>query len=585
MKVRSFVVVMAAVVVLLLLVGLGGAVWLVAQSPLNLLRSGGAGQPAAAMFVPRQAPLMVSLLVHPDRLERLSLAIAPSGKRRQTRTELQQLQQTLLGDRGINYAEDIQPWLGDEITWAVTSPDLDRDPRNGAQPGYLLAVSTRDPQQSREFLQVFWQKRAIAGIDLVFEQYAGVKIISGQPVQPTLSGSDRPATPSLEEDSETVPAAPLSLTTAVVGDRFLLFANSPKVLRDAINNVQAAELGLSHSRAYQEALQQLPDRQIGLTFVNLPQLGQWLGQTEEDKRTDQRQFESLVAGFILKRQGILSETALLPVPGQALPTQLPRLQAPVQALQYIPTDAPVVAAGTDLNDLWHQLSQGLAGYGALSALIQQPVADLEALWQVNFTEDLLGWVGQEFALALLPSPKRTDWVFVAEKTPDTADAIAHLDAIAQQQGLSIGPVSLGDQSAFAWTKLSTREARRRRNKNKPQPATLQASVQGVHTSLDSYEIFATSVEALDQVLKAPQAPLLTNASFEQAIAPLSTPNDGYLYLDWNAVQEVLENRLPLFKLVKLSARPLFEHVRSLTFTSTGSEATLRRGQVLMRLKF
>jgi len=30
-----------------------------------------------------------------------------------------------------------------------------------------------------------------------------------------------------------------TLSGAVVGDRFVLFANDPKVLRDAINNVQA----------------------------------------------------------------------------------------------------------------------------------------------------------------------------------------------------------------------------------------------------------------------------------------------------------------------------------------------------------
>ncbi|NET08834.1 MAG: DUF3352 domain-containing protein, partial [Symploca sp. SIO2B6] len=42
---------------------------LTSQSPLNLLHGGVNTNPTAAMFVPKQAPIMFSMQVNPERLE------------------------------------------------------------------------------------------------------------------------------------------------------------------------------------------------------------------------------------------------------------------------------------------------------------------------------------------------------------------------------------------------------------------------------------------------------------------------------------------------------------------------------------
>ncbi|MEB3337634.1 MAG: DUF3352 domain-containing protein, partial [Leptolyngbyaceae bacterium] len=233
MKLRSFFNILAVSVLVLLLIGGSGFYWLMAQNPLNLLRGGWEGRPAAAMFVPKQAIAMVSLLVKPDRLESLQQVTAQPRDRRVARAELEQFQQSLLANTDLDYAQDIRPWLGEELTFAVTSWDIDRDDLNGQQPGYLWVAKTQDAARSRVFLQVFWQYRAIAGVELKFEQYKGVRLIYG--------GGASVAT----------------LASAAVGDRFVLFANHPKVIRDALNNVQAVELGLEASPAYQQALDSL----------------------------------------------------------------------------------------------------------------------------------------------------------------------------------------------------------------------------------------------------------------------------------------------------------------------------------------
>jgi len=561
MKARSFYLALGSVALTLLLVAIAGFYWLVGQSPLRLLQGGRVASPEAAMFVPKQAPAMVSLLVKPEQLRAFRLAVSSLGDRRKAREELEALERTLLASRGLSYDADIKPWLGNEITLAVTSPDIDRNATNGQQPGYLLALETENPQQAKEFVQLFWQKRAIAGSNLVFEQYSGVKVIYEQG-----SGADADPSPTL--------------ASAVVGDRFVLFANYPKVLRDAINNVQAPDLSLKSSKKYQDALETLPERQIGLTFVNLPQLGAWLGSQSPLGRLsseNQRQFESLVAGIQLARQGLLAETALLAAPGRSLTAHKPALTEPVGALKFIPSATPFSASGTNLSQLWGQLTEGLQDYGVLSALLSQPIAALEERWGVTFEEDLVPWVNREFALGLVSRPgQEPEWVFVAEKSPETAAGIEKLNAIAQRRGLTVGPITLNDRRTYTWTQLSPSSKRR--------GAELQADVQGVHTMIDKYEVFTTSVEAMEAILKNPQKSLITAKPFQEAIAPLALQNDGYLYLDWGGVRKPLERRIPALKLAELAGKPFFDHLRSLTVTSYGSDTKVQRGAVFVQLK-
>jgi hypothetical protein len=577
MKLRQFFYVLAASVIALLIVGTTGFYWLAANSPLKVLQEGGQTNPAASVFVPKQSPMMLSLLVNPARLAAFQLAITPLGERRQARLELEQLKQNLLSGTGLDYERDIQPWLGNEITLAVTTPDVDRDIQNGQQPGYLLAVATQDPLRSREFLQLFWQKRAVAGTDLVFEQYAGVKLIYGNKTKPEPSES-----PELQPQPSPPPTP--TLTSGIVGDRFVLFANYPKVLRDAINNAQSPDLNLSSSSTYQDALQGLPSRQVGLGFVNLPQLETWLAgefstrDTIDTSNYRSPLYDSLVVAMELDRRGLLAETALLTSANQILSPAKPLRSQPVKALQFIPIESSVIAAGEDLKNLWSQIEAELATYNTSFVLVNQLLNSVKTLWGANLT-DLLDWIQGEYAVGILPHLDQPNWIVVAERSEATETAVQNLDAIAQRQGLSTGTLSLGDQQVVAWTKLSMLST----TVSQPGPQTVQAEVQGLRASVGNYEIFASSVEAMNQALQAPKKSLISSDQFRQAIAPLASNNDGYLYIDWLAVQDLVKQRLPLLKLIEGAGQPILEHARSLTITSYGSEQNLRRGAIFIRI--
>ncbi len=564
MKLRSFFSVLIASVLVLLLIGAGGWTWLVARSPLALL-AGKQAAPAAAMFVPRQAPVMVSLLVNPDRLEALRQVITAPAARRRSRAELNQLKQNLLAT-GLDYEQDVQPWLGEEITLAVTTLDIDRQSSNGQQPGYLLVLETRDTGQSQRFLQRFWENR---GGKLVSEQYQGVKLVSANPE----------ATPVQPDGQDQEPLKPTA--TAIVGDRFVLFANHPKVLRSAINNVQVPDLGLEQATDYRRALASFQQGWIGLSFLNLPQLA-----AENTAVTVAQADDSLAIAFGLNRQGILAETALVAAAGNDKVVDS-RPSHAGQALQYVPASSPLAVSGIGLDQLWSEISTRLLSYNRIANLVNPSLRDLRTGRGLDLPQDIFAWVKGEYALGMLPHPNpgrepRPDWLFVAETTDteQVQQAMQHLDAVAEQQGLGVGPLGVAEGKISAWTQLMATTPQPQGQVN---PGILQARVIGAHGTVDNYQVMATSLEAVDQVLKAPDHALSTSGTFKAAIAPLPTPSEGYLYLDWPASRLLVEQQFPLLQAVEVAGQPFFRHLRSLALGSYGREAGVHRGKLFIRL--
>ncbi len=575
MKLRSFYYVLAAGVTVLLSIAVAGFFWLTSQSPLNLLQGGAVANPSAAIFVPKQAPAMVSLLVNPDRLEAFRQLVARPLNRRRSRAELNKIEDSLLANKGIDYRRDIRPWLGDEITLAVTSLDFDRNQQNATQPGYLLAVTTKDAQRAREFLQLFYSKQATAGTaDLVFEQYKGVNLIYKRPPNPieaAIRGSKSTQIPE-------------TLTSAVVGDRFVLFANHPKVLRDAINNVQVANLNLQDDPEYQQMLQTLTEPKIGLSFVNIPALAAWISKQPIPSRNSFEGSETLAINLSLNRLGLLAQTALLGTQPSAQSIN-PGLSQPVDALRYIPAQSTLAIASSDLNKLWNQFSSGLASNEALKPLIEESFASLQSHWDIQLPEEIFSWVQGEYALSLLPRPDKADpdWIFVAQKVPGSTaeESIQHLDDVAKQRGLSVGSLALGEQTITAWTKLVTSAAAVPGKDDSLM--RLEAQVKGVHATVGDYEIFTNSIEAMDESLKGLENSLVKSDKFKEAIASLPEQNDGYVYLDWIGGETFIERQLPIIRVVELVAKPLFDHLRSLSVSSYGIDNGIQRSKLFFRL--
>ncbi len=558
---------------MLLLIGITGCNGFYAKTPLTRAST---EQSDAAMFVSKQAPVMVSMLVNPERLQ----AFEGDG-------QLSKLKTNLLANTGIDYQEDIKPWLGNEITLAVTSLDIDRDFENGQQPGYLMALATTQPEKSGEFVEVLFSKRALAGASLATEQYKGVKLIYDNQIPPTQAtplNALNPRTEVAQIEKEKVKNQN-PLAGAVVGKSFVLFANDPKVLREAINNVQAAELNLTSSSKYQQAIKQLPKEALAVAFLNLPTVAKWQGLKPEAQIYDNQ-----IISLVSNSKGLLAETVLLAKEKTSPPSA--QLSKPVGALEYIPAAASLAVAGANLNglgdsdlaQLWQQVTAALSASpeDVISRLLP-PLADVQKQWGINWRDDIFNWVQGEYAIGLLPRKEQTtpDWIFVAQKSDATPAGISHLDELASSKGLSLNSFTVDEQKISAWTQLSAAVNKSNEAKERESFA-IQAKVLGARADLGNYEIFASSVEAIDQALTAKNNSLINSRNFQDSIAAIPQPNQGYVYLDWTKSQEILERQLPILKFVEVLGKPFFKDLRSLTLSSYGSDTGLLKGGVFFQ---
>lgn len=576
MKLRSFFSFLVVGVFALLALSAGGFYWLTTQTPLNLLNGGPTNTPAAAVFVSKQAPLLVSMLVNPDRIEALRQVFATPAERSRSHAEFEQIKKSLLANTNLDYSRDIQPWIGDEITFAIATPDIDRDRNNGQQTGFLLALSSRNSDRSQQFLDSYWKKQSATTKLVKSEQYKGIQLTYKE--LPTINQKSQSISPlnRLNLPSSNLPS---NFATALIGDsydlknnhNFVLFANDPKVLRDAIDHLEVANLNLNNSPEYQKALQQLTQGRIALGFVNIPQ--------PEIEKNPQVSLNSLGVAVGVNRRGLVAETALVTSPEN---TTIPKLSEPVQALQYIPSASPFAVASTDLNNFWTDLSSTVSTNPEVSKLADRTLADIQTAWGLNLPQDIFNWVKGEYALAMIPGlSNSSDWIFAAETSADSQKAIARLDEIARSKEYSIGSFTLRNQKITAWTQLTTNPNYGNENKRK---SAIETEAKGVRATVGKYEIFTTSPEAMDEALKAAETgSLVANQDFQTSIEPLPTSNNGYFYLDWPSSRAIWEKQIPLLRLIELSARPLFDHLRSLTITSTGETAGIRKATIFMRL--
>jgi hypothetical protein len=575
MKLRSFFSFLIAGVLALLGLSAGGFYWLTTHTPLNLLAGGPTTTPAAAVFVSKQAPFLASMLVNPDRLEALRQVFATPEERSRSHAEFEQIKKSLLANTGLDYRRDIEPWIGDEITLAVLDRDFDGDSNNGKQSGFLLAVSSKNVDRSQQFLDSYWRKQSRADKTVQSEIYKAVKINYKQvPIANKKTSPISPFNP-LSLPNTTLPP---SFATAAIGGSsdsgnnpsFVLFANSANVIRDAINNVEAANLNLNNSPNYQKAFQQLTQGRIALAFVNLPQ-----SATEQNPQIS---LNSLAVAVGVNRRGLLAQTALVTSREN---TASPTLSEPVKALQYIPSASPFAVASTDLRNFWADLSSAVSTNAEVSKLVDRTFGDIEQIWGVNLQQDIFNWVQGEYALGLLAnSSNSADWIFAAEKSADSQKALDKLDEIARSKEYSIGSFTLRNQKITAWTQLTTSQNLGKKNRK----SAIETEAKGVRATVGKYEIFTTSVEAMDAALEAAETgSLVANQDFQTSIEPLPPSNDGYFYLDWPSSRAIWEKQIPLLRLIELSARPLFDHLRSLTVTSTGEITGIRKATIFMRL--
>ena len=250
MKARPFLAAVLAAAVLLFGLGIGGWWLLLQRSPLALQQHA-LSLPLAARFVPRSVPLSLHWLVAADEPAAYLRAVARPGERRKAAAAAERLRDGVFATAGLDYASELAPWLGEEISLALLTPPAPDHP-----PGWVLALRSRDPEGARRFLQRFWQTRSLAGTDLQISSYRGMGLISGR--------------------GALVGQQPQPIATALINDDLVLIASGRGALEQALDVSQIEELNQAGSPQLQQAVRRLGKGVVLLT-ARSGALGGWLG--------------------------------------------------------------------------------------------------------------------------------------------------------------------------------------------------------------------------------------------------------------------------------------------------------------------
>ncbi|MEY4839812.1 MAG: hypothetical protein RLZZ374_720 [Cyanobacteriota bacterium] len=250
MKARPFLAAVLAAAILLFGLGIGGWWLLLHRSPLALQQHP-LSLPLAARFVPRNVPLSLHWLVSADQPAAYLRAVARPGERRRAAAAAERLRDGVFATAGLDYASELAPWLGEEISLALLTP-----PGPDHPPGWVLALRSRDPEGARRFLQRFWQTRSLAGTDLQISSYRGMGLISGR--------------------GALVGQHPQPIATALINDDLVLIASGRGALEQALDVSQIEDLNQAGSPQLQQAVHRLGKGVVLLT-ARPGGLGGWLG--------------------------------------------------------------------------------------------------------------------------------------------------------------------------------------------------------------------------------------------------------------------------------------------------------------------
>ncbi|MDB9529845.1 DUF3352 domain-containing protein [Oscillatoria sp. CS-180] len=570
MKSRTFYSAIALVAGLLIFVGIGGFWGLTMQNPRALLSKGGQEIPEAAQFVPRQAPAMISLLARPDRLWQLRQVLTPSNRRFAAREEWQSLEQALESATGWDYDTDLRPWLDEEVTFAVTTTDLDRDETNGLQAGYLAVLSCRDVEAAREALHVLWQKRAATGRNLVFETVSSVPLIY-----------DRKPTDAVYRGVEALnlenPALQ-SLASAIVGDRAVLLANDPQVLRQAITTYQAPDISLAKASNYRESIKTLPSKRIGWLYANVPNLLAWLG-LEDAGQFNGAVTETPRANFVFVSlrafsSGLLGDTAIAAAPGKTFEFNRPSTQTATSALSLLPEETLFATSGTNFSQLLEDIDENIGGYSITQRSLQALLSSF-SLPGAAPSASLLASLQGEYALGTLPD-RPTTWLLVSKSQEEMP--FASIDTFAEAQGINVNHVQLDNQDLTTWTRFSI-------SRTSPQsPMQLMTQLVGVHTTIDGYEVLSTSLSGLQQILQSLDGDALSDQpAFTGLIEELGPSKGAFTYINWPDLAPSLLKQFAWLRAIEQAGQPLTSHLGPIVFQANGSSQSLQEGSIAIKL--
>lgn len=475
--------------------------------------------PAGTNAIPEQALMVVALSTDEGQWRRLRQFGTPDTQAQFDET-LVQWRDRLFTEAGLNFEQDVRPWVGPEITLALlpsTNPAGDANPLPLNTPeaalssNLVIAVPIANAGSAQEGLG----NRLSEASNVGDNPYRGI----------ALQQMDT-------ADGSTLYAAVLNPELALVSPQVGLLQQAIDAYRDSTS---VADLpGVAR------AFEQLGDtRSLARLYVDVPAAVQAFANTADPPipagRLEALQNPRGLAGsIVIQNQGLyLQAMSWMDQGSQVFRTGNKADQMP----QRLPANTLMMLSAGDFQQFWDDFQQGQQ----LSALFpirpEEISLGFQATTGLSLEDDLLPWMGGEMSLGIvappapdsdpsLPNPGLVLMVKASDRDAATATFNRLDEVMANRHRFEVETLDQGGITMTRWTAPFD-------------------SLTMTYGWLDGDVLFFTAGQGVEGlVAPRPNRPLATQPLFQSTTGDAPRPNNGHFFLNLRDLASV-ENSLLL----------------------------------------
>ncbi|WP_009634314.1 DUF3352 domain-containing protein [Synechocystis sp. PCC 7509] len=509
-----------------LLVGGGLAVYWLVIAPQQL-----AQLPLGANIIPQDALLTVSVSTEPSKWQQLREFGTP-----QTQAILDnylvELRDRFLTDNGYNYQQDIQPWVGKEVTLAVVSPQ--KSPESQAM---VIVLPIAKPDVAARLLS----KAQVKTKDIT---YKGIQIRSTT-----------------------------NYWATVLDNRFLVISDNLKATERAIDTFKGENSLLkmpSFREKFGEIAQENPFAQV---YVNVPAAAR-LANSNPQKLSPQlaglQQSLGLATTINLELEGVELKSVSWLKPDSDRVHVVQNNAGKMQNL--LPAETLMMVSGGNLQQLWVDYLRSVKTNPLTPIPPENLRAGVKSTTGLDLDEDLLSWMDGEFSLAVIPAPTKAEaapndfalslaFMVQAKDTDKAKKAFQEIDkVISSQYQFKIQETQVAGKPVVNWIAPY---------------GTLTAT----HGWLEGNVAFFTLGAPLaEKIIPRPAVNLASTEQFQKAVPSELSPNNGQFFLNINPTFK----NLPLPQIIP-NQQIVLEAVRSVGITTAVKDRHSIRYDIFMAL--
>ncbi|MGE5415379.1 MAG: DUF3352 domain-containing protein [Acidobacteriota bacterium] len=488
----------------------------------------GFGEPKAVEFAPKDSAMFVSInptFAQIRNIKGLSEIYMTIPKFRDFLDKMQ----SKMGDNGFSFENDVKPWVGTEAAVIVSSFG------NGTEdPAFLLAVKTKDPKGSEDFVYKLAKQgpTSLTRGDFIEIDQSGVKIYSHA------AGSN-------------------SMAFAIC-DGFLLLSNDLDTVKDAIDLSAGHITGnLSDNLDYQKAMAALP---AGSTATFYMDYARFMENADLDNPMAPTQLKSLLDSYKAAAGALVFESNGVRFNSVAITTSKPenggKQLGLVKTAQLLPGDSFAFAAGT-VPSTYLDMMGDAAEKGQ-----QQIPAEVG----IDFRDLIKDGLSGDFGFAMLPVHGQSQPQVIMSNSMIITIGLNNSNiverALSRAEGFlapSLARIEDEKVNGVDVTYIS--------------PEGAPVPIQVCHATKDKQLIITLSKSVMDKVLTGSGGSVMDNKAVKAAVGKLDDKM-SVMYVDVRQVTDLLQSNLTGYELQQFEdeALPFLKPVVSLYSYNTPMES-------------